>query len=87
MSEDTSPGAAAPHKTARLAEIARMADLLTDILLEDQIMGRPRLEGWHPGPAEGLLPAQRLWTIDPDTAEPDRAGFRRSRSFRAACSA
>ena len=41
MSESATPAAATAHNTERLAEIARMADLLTDRLLNDQIMGRP----------------------------------------------
>ena len=35
------PEADTSDKVERLAEIARMADLLTDRLLNDQIMGRP----------------------------------------------
>lgn len=41
MSEIPTPEAATPDKTKRLEEIARMAALLTDRLLENQIMGRP----------------------------------------------
>ena len=40
MSESPTPAAATARNTERLTEIARMADLLTDRLLNDQIMGR-----------------------------------------------
>lgn len=41
MTENSVLQADTPAKTERLVEIARMADLLTDRLLNDQIMGRP----------------------------------------------
>ena len=41
MTEGPLPEADPRHNTDRLTEIARMADLLTDRLLNDQIMGRP----------------------------------------------
>ena len=40
MSESPTLAADTPRKVERLVEIARMATLLTDRLLEDQIMGR-----------------------------------------------
>lgn len=41
MSESPALAADTPYKADRLVEIARMAERLTDRLLEDQIMGRP----------------------------------------------
>ena len=41
VSESSTPEADTPHKVERLAEIARMADLLADRILNAQIMGRP----------------------------------------------
>lgn len=41
MSESETSDTDPPYKTERLAEIARMADLLADRILNAQIMGRP----------------------------------------------
>ena len=41
MSESPTPEANTPDKTDRLAEIARMADVLADRILQAQIMRRP----------------------------------------------
>ena len=40
VSESPTPEADLPHKEGRLVEIARMADLLADRILNAQIMGR-----------------------------------------------
>lgn len=39
--DSPTPKADAPHETDRLEEIARMADVLADRILQAQIMGRP----------------------------------------------